>query len=333
MAASSKLPVSPEYQQLLESTATLDIFNDRHFAHKHSLTASSASFSCWQDLPKEIRLKIWASHLSESRLLRIEISEPQALGRQDEIIDREGQRQELEVLLTFRDDPTTNGSALQYVCRESYEAYKKHYRIRFPAFLTTYNRSTRRLDARRIVAHLHPELDILSLYLESYREAWSRKVFKYLPLALHTLIQHDTSPPGRRFGPRSLCVDLSWQPTTDPDINFSDLSPEVLSSSRLCLLNLRNLYFRHLTPRNPDRIPTTPFPTPQRSRTWYNASLPILSCDSWDFSPVVESVQALYGDPDPRLRQPDAAADLRKVVCGSYSFIYKSLPLYPILVY
>lgn len=223
--------------------------------------------------------------------------------------------------ITFLDRPISPIEALLLVCRESHEAYISFYPIRLPALIRVAFRLSDRdgsnLKTRPIIAHLHPDLDTLNLQAVHAPDIIERNL---LPLFLHTMIQHDASPVHKRFGTRNLCVDLvhlssdyafDTNEPKDTEIpgNVSTLPLEILSSVRLSISHLRNLYLRLVTPHLEPRV-MSGFLSGSGSLPWYNTSMPILPAPSWGFTAIVEAVEGV----DPRLTAPEGIADLHQVV-------------------
>lgn len=337
---------------MAESDLTADVFNSRYFARQSSPALDAdAKFPLFAQLPRELRLQIWAWHLRRRRFLRILLEEgvgaqqggsepePEILhaGDDDEwasIFAAGPSETETEtetricssasptaplLRVTFLGAPVPAMPALRLVSREARDAHNSVYRIRLPALARIpWGVGTRDCTTTRIVAHLNPELDILSLQTPSSSDIVALNL---LPLFLHHLHQHDFSPSPLRFGVRHLCVDLrhlggDYRDSGDearPD-GPSQLAPDILASVRLAVLNLRGLYLRlttasHLEPR----VMSGPFAN-TRSLPWYNASVPVLPGASWGFPCEVEPVR---GGGDPRLADPEGAADLRQVWIGS----------------
>lgn len=348
-------------EDLSASFDRFDIFNDRYFAQESSSSrlagASSVStFPLWLRLPKELRLKIWTCHLGQRRYLRVLLEEETNLSTSpgieqepeeheqgsavsSEQLECEGQG-ERETLLrvTFLDKPKAWMSVLQLVCRESYEAYMSFYSIRLPAVIRvsrhpgSWPGGGYDFENIRILAHIHPDLDILSI-----QASHAPEIIKWnlLPLFLHTLVQCDFSPAGVRFGIRNLCVDLvhlsggyALDANDEDDEDDMNIPPSaILASVRLTVSHLRNLYLRLVTGHLEPRTTTGPL-TGSGAQPWYNASMPIIPDPLWGWSGTVEAVEGV----DPRLAQPEGVADLHQVVstldpslkpsihssCGSY---------------
>lgn len=220
--------------------------------------------------------------------------------------------------VTFLGAPSPEMPALLLVCREARDAHNSVYRIRLPALARIpYGVGARGYKTTRIVAHLNPELDILSLQTLNPLQIVTLSL---LPYFLHHVLQHDFSPGPLRFGIRHLCVDLRRLGSDYTDgadgsrhESLTPLAPNILASVRLSVSHLRGLYLRlttagHLEPR----VMSGPFAN-TRSLPWYNASVPVLPGVSWGFPGAVEPVRG----GDPRLAHPEGAADLRQVWIGS----------------
>lgn len=227
--------------------------------------------------------------------------------------------------VTFLGAPTPAMPALRLACREALDAHNSVYRIRLPALARIpYGDGSRDHTTARIVAHLNPELDILSLQVRSPAGTATRSL---LPLFLHHVLQHDFSPGPLRLGARHLCVDLRHLGSDYHDNDGAggaghdggppaSLAPHVLASVRLTVSHLRSLYLRLTTAghREP-RVMSGPLVN-ARSVPWYNASVPVLPSTSWGFSGAVEPVRGDASGGDPRLGGPEGAADLRQVWIG-----------------
>lgn len=319
-----------------------------------SSTFAPVAFPLFLALPKELRLKIWTWHLYRRRFLRVLLEETTAAqvntpdrdtpdpvmgssahhdsSEQDEGNSvfsmaphrREGRNentgsapQDLDPLLqiTFFGMPLSPALALSLVCQESYEAYTSFYRVRLPS-LARIPSEDEQLGYKtvRIVAHLHPGLDILSLETLDPLKILAPSL---LPAFLHTFLQYDSSPAHIRFGVRNLCVNLtrfgsdchlSLNEYEHQQESIAPLPPAILASVRLTVSHLRNLYLRLVLDRCLEpRVMSGPLDA--MSLPWYNASMPLLPASSWDFPGTVEPVEG----GDPRLIQPEGAADLRQV--------------------
>lgn len=314
-------------------------------------------FPLFAQLPRELRLQIWTWHLPRRRFLRVLLEEgvgaqhgaselepePEVLHPESASEQGTGPCHELggddewasifaagpsstETLpsagptapllrVTFLGAPSPVMPALRLVCREARDAYDSVYRIRLPALARIQNGGGH--TTTRIVAHLNPELDILSLQTPTPSQI---ATLNLLPFFLHHVLQHDFSPDPLRFGVRHLCVDLrhlgsEYRDGADEASHGSHapLAPNVLASVRLTVPHLRCLYMRlttasHLEPR----VMSGPFAN-SRALPWYNASVPVLPGTSWGFPAVVEPVRG----GDPRLAHPEGAADLRQVWIGN----------------
>ncbi|KAJ0123909.1 hypothetical protein J7T55_012381 [Diaporthe amygdali] len=358
---------------MAESDLPADIFNSRYFGRQSSpAPGADREFPLFAQLPRELRLQIWAWHLPRRRFLRILLEEgveaqhdgsepePEALylessshsgsgpchklgdgdewasifaegpGKPDmEVMREPGGPSETETLpssgptapllrVTFLGAPSPAMPALRLVCREARDAHNSVYSIQLPVLARIpWGNGARDYTTTRIVAHLNPELDILSLQTPNPIEI---ATLNLLPFFLHHLLQHDLSPSPLRFGVRHLCVDLRH---LGSDYHHgadearlegpAPLAPHVLASVRLAVSHLRGLYLRlttasHLEPR----VMSGPFAS-TRSLPWYNASVPVLPGVSWGFLGTVEPVPG----GDPRLAHPEGAADLRQVWIGN----------------
>lgn len=227
--------------------------------------------------------------------------------------------------VTFLGAPVPAMPALRLVCREAHDAHNSVYRIRLPALARIpYGDGSRDYTTARIVAHLNPELDILSLQMQGPAEAATRNL---LPLFLHHVLQHDFSPVPQRFGARHLCVDLRHLGSDHHDDDGADgaghdggpapLAPHVLASVRLTVAHLRGLYLRLTIASNlQPRVMSGPLGN-TGAVPWYNASVPLLPGISWGFRGAVEPVREDGGGGgDPRLAEPEGKADLRQVAIG-----------------
>lgn len=218
--------------------------------------------------------------------------------------------------VTFLGAPIPAMPALRLVCREALDAHNSVYRVRLPALARIpYGDGSRDYTTARIVAHLNPELDILSLQMRSPAQLVFRKL---VPLFLHHVLQHDFSPGSLRLGARHLCVSpghLGSDYHDDGADGAASLAPHVLASVRLTVTHLRGLYLRLTTAghREP-RVMSGPLVN-ARSVPWYNASVPVLPSTSWGPSSAVEPARGDRGG-DPRLAGPEGAADLRQVWIG-----------------
>lgn len=211
--------------------------------------------------------------------------------------------------ITFLGAPTSPMPALPLVCRESYNVYRSFYRVLLPS-LARVPSEYREVGYKtvRIIAHLNPDLDTLSLETPE---------LKVLPFFLHTFLQCDSSPAPVRFGVRNLCVDLtrlgSDYHSSSPDGPPDGPPDDVLASVRITVPHLRNLYLRLMTTSDLEpRVMSGPLMVPG-SLPWYNASVPVLPAPSWDFPGTVELVDGDGDGGDPRLTRPEGAADLRQV--------------------
>lgn len=332
---------------MAESNLPADIFNSRYFRRQSSpAPGANMEFPLFAQLPRELRLQIWAWHLPRRRFLRILLEEgvgaqhggselePEVLHLDDDewasIFAAGPSDTETEtwpsagptaplLRVTFLGAPSPAMSALRLVCREARDAHNSVYRIQLPALARIpWGVGARGYTTTRIVAHLNPELDILSIQTPSPPEI---ATLNLLPFFLHHLLQHDFSPSPLRFGVRHLCVDLrhlssDYRDGADEarhDEGPAPLPPHVLASVRLTMSHLRGLYLRlttasHLEPR----VMSGPFGN-TRSYPWYNASVPVLPCASWEFPGAVEPVRS----GDPRLAHPVGATDLRQVWIGN----------------
>lgn len=336
---------------MAESDLQADIFNSRYFGRQSSpAPGADTKFPLFARLPRELRLQIWAWHLPRRRFLRILLEEgvgaqhdgpdpePEALHSEDHdewasLFAAEPSETETEtgtetwppagptalpLRVTFLRAPSPAMPALRLVCREARDAHNSVYRIRLPALARIpWGDGARGYKTTRVVAHLNPELDILSLQTPSPSEI---ATLNLLPLFLHHLLQHDFSPGPLRFGARHLCVDLrhlgsDYRDGADEATHESPspLAPHVLASVRLAVSHLRGLYLRLTTSHLEPRIMSGPFAN-TRSLPWYNASVPLLPVASWGYPGGVEPVR---GGGDPRLAHPEGAADLRQVLIGN----------------
>ncbi|KAK7703361.1 hypothetical protein SLS64_009028 [Diaporthe eres] len=339
---------------MAESALPADIFNSRYFDRQSSpASGAGMEFPLFAQLPRELRLQIWAWHLPRRRFLRVLLeesggaqqggSEPEPEVFQPDDDDEwasifaagpseteAGTETETEteiwpsvgstaplLRVTFLGAPSPVMPALRLVCREARDAHNSVYRIRLPSLARIpWGVGTRDCTTTRIVAHLNSELDILSLQTPSSSEIVALNL---LPLFLHHLLQHDFSPSPLRFGVRHLCVDLrhlgsDYRDSGDkarPD-GPAPLAPDVLASVRLAVSHLRGLYLRLTTSHLEPRVMSGPFAN-TRSLPWYNASVPVLPGASWGFPGEVGPVPG----GDPRLADPEGAADLRQVWIGS----------------
>lgn len=331
---------------MAESDLRADIFNSRYFGRQSSpapAPGADLGFPRFAQLPRELRLQIWTYHLnSPCRFLRVLLEEgvgaqhggsepePEVLhpesgfGDDDEwaSIFTAGQSESETsppagptaplVRVTFLGAPTPAMTALRLACREALDAHNSVYRIRLPALARIpWGNGACGYTTARGVAHLNPELDILSLQTPSPHEIASLNL---LPFFLHHLLQHDFSAEPMRFGVRHLCVDprhLGSDYVKPRHDGLAALAPQVLASARLTVPHLCSLYLRlttssHLEPR----VTSGPF---TRALPWYNASVPVLPATSWGFPGPVEPVPG----GDPRLAHPEGAADLRQVWIGT----------------
>lgn len=273
---------------MAESNLPADIFNSRYFGRQPSpAPGAELEFPLFSQLPHELRLQIWTWHLPRRRFLRVLLEEgvgaqhgaselepePESgpsheLGDEDEwasifaagpssteTLPSAGPTAPL-LRVTFLGAPSPVMPALRLVCREARDAYDSVYRIRLPALARIQNGGGH--TTTRIVAHLNPELDILSLQTPTPTQIASLNL---LPFFLHHVLQHDSSPSPLRFGVRHLCVDLrhlgsEYRDGTDEASHGGAalLPPDILASVRLAMPHLRSLYLRltttsHLEPR------------------------------------------------------------------------------------
>lgn len=335
---------------MAESDLPADIFNNRFFGRQCSpAPGADVEFTRFAHLPRELRLQIWAWHLPRRRFLRVLLEEQQGgsepepealpsqlgsgpshdLGDDDEwaslLAARPSETEKWPsaspaappLRVTFLGAPSPAMPALRLVCREARDAHNSVYRIRLPALARIpFGDGARGYRTARIVAHLNPELDILSLHAQDPPEI---ATLNLLPLFLHHLLQHDFSPGPLRLGVRHLCLDLRHL-GSDYDQGAGDarqnetpaqLAPHVLASVHLIVSNLRSLYLR-LTTSHPEPRVMSGLAN-MRSAPWYNSSVPVLPAAPWGFSGHVEPARG----GDPRLARPEGLADLRQVWIGN----------------
>lgn len=349
---------------MAESDHPPDIFNTRYFGPQPLASPAPGAdlgFPQFARLPRELRLQIWTWHLRRRRFLRVFLDEGSQHGDDSEYESGADDDDEWgpvfaaghetgdtsspaasptappPLRVTFIGDASPAMPALRTTCHEAREAHNSVYRIRFPA-LTRIHRGYD-YKTSRTAAYLSPELDILSVHALCPPEIVTRNL---LPLFLHHLVRHDSSPDPLRSGARHLALDLRG---LHPDRERAaaaaggpygsgpgggrpapELAPDVLASARLTFSNLRGLYLRVTDSLIPSRVVSGPL-AGTRSFPWFNASLPLLPASSWAgcfpgavVEPVVSGPGGAGGGGggggDPRLACPEGAHDLRQVWVG-----------------
>lgn len=256
-----------------------DIFNDRHFSNYCGKSAQEV-FSFFSELPRELRLEIWAVNLRQHRFLDVALSGPTGTGDNQQA----GRCNPSKVAThqAFFRSRLASLSPLLSVCRESASVAKSFYSIRIPCS-TTLNHA--------VFMPLSPEWDILNIYTHNVDDSARARVLSEFLHDLKTADLHG-------HGALHLCLDHRGMEALR-DLDVTQLLPPVLQSYRASMAGLRRLFWR-CTPRaGLTRIGGNLLHT--RTLAWYSTTIPLFPCPDL----AADAVEVDFIGADARCIAPD----------------------------